>query len=137
MDHKKALLFVSILLFGAACFGGGALFGQHLLMSNGYVYGSAQTQAEPLTDTSSAAAATAEMDAEEEVAAAGADPVVNINTATYEELLTVNGIGEVTANKILAARDEVGVFQDTYDLVTCGVMGDAKYNHLKIYLTVE
>ncbi len=134
MNQKKTLTLIIILLFGAACFGGGALFGQHILVANGFVYGgAAETDAAEETEhvsiTTDAAAST-ETDAAETV-------LVNINTASYDELMSVKGIGEVTAAKILEARKSTGVFTDTYDLVTYGVMGDAKYSHLKEYLTVD
>lgn len=134
MNQKKALTFIFILLFGAACFGGGVLFGQHILVANGFVYGNtaeavADTAIENKNDTEDENAGETESD--------GATILVNINTAGYDELMSVNGIGEVTAKKILDARDEVGAFTDTYDLVTYGVMGDAKYNNLKDYITVD
>ncbi len=134
MNQKKTLMIMVILLYGAAFFGGGALFGQHILMANGFVYGGAveadtAEKAENVSIAPDQAAST-------ETGAAG-EEIVNINTAGYDELMSVNGIGEVTAAKILNARSEAGVFADTYDLVTYGVMGDAKYNHLKEYLTVD
>jgi competence protein ComEA len=125
MNQKKTLIVIFILLFGAACFGGGTLFGQHVLVASGFVYG----------DPADAATGE-EVNGIAETAVADTMPV-NLNTAGYDELMSVNGIGEVTAKKILDARNEAGIFSDTYDLVTFGVMGDAKYNNLKDYLTVD
>lgn len=134
MNQKKTLMFICLLLFGAACFGGGVLFGQHILVANGFVYGN--------TAEAPTAAATESKNAEETAAPTGTESdgatvLVNINTAGYDELMSVNGIGEVTAKKILDAREEAGTFTDTYDLVTYGVMGEAKYHNLKDYLTVD
>ena len=36
---------------------------------------------------------------------------INLNTATQEELLSINGIGEKRAAQILAYRDELGVIR--------------------------
>ena len=133
MNQKKTLIIILILLFGGACFGGGVIFGQHALVARGFVYTAAETDAKAETENSSTAAkgvAPSEPDA-------GSALPVNINTAGYAELMSVKGIGEVTAGKILDARSQAGVFADTYDLVTYGVMGEVKYSHLQEYLTVD
>ncbi|HMM06648.1 MAG TPA: helix-hairpin-helix domain-containing protein [Clostridiales bacterium] len=135
MNQKKTLIFIMILLFGAACFGGGALFGQHILVANGFVYAAAEADAQAETENGSTTTDAAAPTSTETDAAATLP--ININTAGYDELMSVKGIGEVTAGKILDARAEAGVFSDTYDLVTYGVMGDVKYSHLKDYLTVD
>lgn len=44
------------------------------------------------------------------------DTAVNINEATYDELLSVRGIGPVTAGSIIAERGQGGVFQSWFDL---------------------
>lgn len=134
MNQKKTLTLILILLLGAACFGGGVLFGQHILMANGFVYGNsattgttAETENDSNTTNEDSSAETGEAET----------ILVNINTASYDELLSVNGIGEVTAGKILDARNAAGVFTDTYDLVTYGAMGDARYESVKENLTVD
>lgn len=134
MNQKKTLTLILILLLGAACFGGGVLFGQHILMANGFVYGNtvttgttAETENDSNTTNENSSAETGEAET----------ILVNINTASYDELLSVNGIGEVTAGKILDARNAAGVFADTYDLVTYGAMGDARYESVKENLTVD
>ena len=134
MNQKKTLMIMVILLYGAACFGGGALFGQHILVANGFVYGGA-VEADAAEEAENVSTAPDQTASTETDAAEGG--IVNINTASYDELMSVKGIGEVTAAKILDARNSAGVFADTYDLVTYGVMGDAKYSHLKEYLTVD
>lgn len=44
-------------------------------------------------------------------------PTININTASYDELLTVPGIGPVKAGSIVAERGQNGVFLDWVDLM--------------------
>lgn len=44
------------------------------------------------------------------------DSLVNINTATKEELMTLTGIGEAKANSIIAYRETNGSFQKIEDL---------------------
>ncbi|UWD50264.1 DUF655 domain-containing protein [Clostridioides difficile] len=56
---------------------------------------------------------------------------VNINTATLEELDTLPGIGEATANKILQHREENGKFASIEDIKNVNGIGDKKYENLK------
>ncbi|MBP1744326.1 MAG: DNA-binding protein [Firmicutes bacterium] len=52
------------------------------------------------------------------------DGLVNINTATKEELMTVPGIGEVTAQKIIDFREKNGDFQKIEDLTKVDRIGE-------------
>lgn len=56
---------------------------------------------------------------------------VNINTATLEELQTLNGVGPVTAEKILAYREKSGPFQKIEDLKEVDGIGDKTFDKLK------
>lgn len=62
--------------------------------------------------------------------------VVNINTATKEELMLLPGIGKTTADAILAHRKEKGNFKTVDDLKNVKGIGDKKLAALKPYLTV-
>ncbi|MDW8367242.1 MAG: helix-hairpin-helix domain-containing protein [Abditibacteriales bacterium] len=62
--------------------------------------------------------------------------VVNINTATKEELMLLPGIGKATAEAILAYRKEKGNFKTVDDLKNVKGIGDKKLAALKPYLTV-
>lgn len=44
-------------------------------------------------------------------------PCIAINTATFEELITLNGVGEVTAQRILDYRTSHGFFRSLEDLM--------------------
>lgn len=61
--------------------------------------------------------------------------LVNINTATKEELLTVKGIGESKANNIIKYREEHGNFQTIEDIKNVEGIGDTLYESIKIYIT--
>lgn len=52
------------------------------------------------------------------------DGLVNINTATKEELMTVPGIGEVTAQKIIDYREKNGDFRKIDDLTKVDRIGE-------------
>lgn len=49
---------------------------------------------------------------------------VNINTATEEELMTLQGIGEVKARKIVEDRERNGKFSSTQDLLRVSGIGE-------------
>lgn len=62
--------------------------------------------------------------------------MVNINTATLEMLCSLDGIGEVTAQKIIDFRTVNGGFQTIEDIMLVSGIGDKKYNAIKSRLTV-
>lgn len=62
--------------------------------------------------------------------------LVDLNTATYEELVALPGIGPKTAEKILAYRQEQGVFQEVYQLIEVNGIGEKKMEALLPYITV-
>jgi competence protein ComEA len=62
--------------------------------------------------------------------------LVNINTASVNELMTLNGIGESTARDIISYREEHGKFQSIEDIMNVPGIKDAKFNKIKKYITV-
>lgn len=72
------------------------------------------------------------------VANGGASPSgkVNINTATAEQLDTLPGIGESTAQKIIADREANGPFASPEDLKRVSGIGDKKFAELADLITV-
>ncbi len=63
--------------------------------------------------------------------AAAGDERVNVNTATAAELETLDGIGEVTAAKIIAEREARGPFASPEDLKRVSGIGDKKIEALR------
>lgn len=63
--------------------------------------------------------------------------LVNINTATAEELDTLPGIGPVLAERIVAYREENGPFQTEEDLLQVSGIGEAKLEELRGQITLE
>ena len=63
--------------------------------------------------------------------------VVNINRANQEELMTLPGIGEATAQKIIDYRKENGNFQTIEDIKNVSGIGDSKFNQIKSLIKVK
>lgn len=70
-------------------------------------------------------------------AAAEAGSLVNLNTATAEELMTLTGIGPSKADAILSYRTENGNFQSIEDLTKVSGIGDKTFEKLKEAITVN
>ena len=63
--------------------------------------------------------------------------LININTASAEDLCAIPGIGKGTAEKIIAHRQEHGAFIVPEDLLNVQGIGEAKFNIIKDYITVD
>lgn len=62
--------------------------------------------------------------------------LVSINTATKEELMTLKGLGESKAQKIIDYRLEHGNFQSLEELKNVNGIGDSTFEKLKPYITL-
>jgi len=62
---------------------------------------------------------------------------VNINKATASELTSVPGIGESTAEKIIAYRNENGKFKAVEDIKNVSGIGASKYEKMKDYISIK
>lgn len=61
---------------------------------------------------------------------------VNINSATVDELTTLNGIGEAKAIKIIDYRNTNGLFKSIEDIKNVSGIGEAFYEKIKDNITI-
>lgn len=61
---------------------------------------------------------------------------VNINTATVQELCTINGIGEKRAEAIVQYRQQIGGYTSVEQIKNIQGIGDSIYAQVSPYLTV-
>lgn len=61
---------------------------------------------------------------------------VNLNTASIEELMSLDGIGEKKAQDIIDYRNDVGRFEETADIMNIEGIGEGTYEKIAGRLTV-
>lgn len=66
----------------------------------------------------------------------GSQALVNLNTATKEQLMTVPGIGEAKAEAILNFRSEQGAFSKIEDIMKISGIKEKMFQKIKNYITV-
>lgn len=66
-----------------------------------------------------------------------ANSLVNINTASLEELMTLSGIGESKAKSIISYRDTKGPFEKTEDIMNISGIKEAAFEKIKNDIEVK
>lgn len=64
------------------------------------------------------------------------DKIININTATREDLLSITGIGESKADNIIKYREENGDFENIEDIKNVNGIGESLFEKIKDYIKV-
>ena len=72
----------------------------------------------------------------QEVLVDDASGKISINKASYEELITLPGIGPKTAERIIEYRNTYGPFWTLEDIKNVKGIGGKKYAKLKEYITI-
>ena len=62
--------------------------------------------------------------------------LININTATLEELMELPGIGSAKAKEIIAFRTNSGPFNSIEDIKSVNGIGEETFEKIKIYITI-
>ncbi len=94
------------------------------------------TAERPITETAAAAEPTTAPTTVTEPSRA-ADAPININIADKETLMTLPGIGEVLAQRIIDYRTEHGAFASVTELLQVEGIGSKRLNAVSEYITVE
>lgn len=63
--------------------------------------------------------------------------VININTASEQELMTLSGIGQAKAQQIIQYREENGLFDTPEDLMNVSGIGEKSFETLKDSIKVK
>ena len=63
--------------------------------------------------------------------------LININTATKEELKSLNGIGDALSQRIIDFREQHGAFSDIESIKSVSGIGEKKFEGIKDYITVQ
>ena len=63
--------------------------------------------------------------------------LINLNTATKEQLTTLPGIGEARAESILEYRAKVGAFTDIEEIMNISGIGEAMFAKIRDKITVK
>jgi len=66
-----------------------------------------------------------------------AEKSININNAGTNQLISLPGIGEKTAQKIVLLRDERGGFKNLEELKDVKGIGEVKFNKIEKFLYIE
>ncbi len=66
-----------------------------------------------------------------------AEKSINLNTAGFDELIAVPGLGEKTAEKILKYRSENGRFNNLEQLKDIKGIGIKKFNKIRNYIYID
>ena len=76
------------------------------------------------------------MDSAASAEGADAGGLVNLNTASKEQLMTLPGIGEAKADAIIRYRTETGLFASTEDVMNISGIKNSVFNRIKDRITV-
>lgn len=118
IKQRKQFVIIALVILCAFCFGAGRLWGSYLQ----------QKTAE--------ASAEKEIASEEVPAEPAEEEPLNLNTASYNELIALPGIGDVTARKILEFRKEFGSFNELEDLVILKLLTESQLEKIADEVTV-
>ncbi|MBQ2614154.1 MAG: helix-hairpin-helix domain-containing protein [Clostridia bacterium] len=62
---------------------------------------------------------------------------INLNTATKEELMTLSGVGEKIAERILEKRETLGGFHSVEQITEIQGIGEKLFEQIQPHITIE
>ena len=64
------------------------------------------------------------------------EDLININTCTEDDLMSIKGIGKAKAEAIIKYREDNGNYSSIEDIKKVSGIGDALFEKIKVYITV-
>ena len=64
------------------------------------------------------------------------DALININTASKEELESLSGIGDAYAERIIEYREQMGGFDSIEEIMEISGIGESKFEAIKDLITI-
>lgn len=132
-------LIAAAAVLGAIIIGYNVLFVPQITLNTVVYTDLAPSSTLPQSEASPAASEPEEEEAlltEEEYEPLPAPALVNLNTATSEQLQTLPGVGPVTAQRIVDYRESYGAFQSTNELLEVSGIGQKTFEQLRDLITV-
>lgn len=102
----------------------------------GYLLGSGQTAAPVQVTIAPSAAVSSSPETTTKAAPSASGGLIDLNTATQEQLETLPGIGRELASRIIAYRQEYGPFVAKEQIMDVDGIGQGRYDKIEAYLTV-
>jgi comEA protein len=127
--ERNVILFLAVTMFAGAAL---RLYQATFPSAPQFDYRASDSTFAALSAASDESAVDTTKDTEEEAAG-----IVNINTATKQQLMDLPGIGQVTADRILAYRSEIGKFDSAGDLRKVKGISKRKLEQLKPLITTQ
>lgn len=90
-----------------------------------------------IKDSGTTSATTTRGTSQQTVITAEQSGKIPLNTATKEQLMTIKGIGETYAQRILDYREQIGEFTSLEQLMDIDGIGEGRYNSWVEYLTLD